>query len=170
MRATIGHGLPFAYFQITGGNAQITHRRHPDRLVQQRRHHRLHRSTATTTSAYAPTGATWTVTRDRITSTLAGKGYFSVAVLPTDVGSATDARRPGHHLRPVRARPRDRHPGLATPTTRRPARSTTTYAFTTTAREGTATRTVVSLYPHQWKSLTGATPIAQTYVVGPRPR
>jgi len=24
MKATIGHGLPFAYFQITGGNAQIT--------------------------------------------------------------------------------------------------------------------------------------------------
>ena len=34
---------------------------------------------------------------------------------------------------------------------------TTTYAFTTTAREGTATQTVVALYPHQWKSLTGAT-------------
>lgn len=40
---------------------------------------------------------------------------------------------------------------------------TTTFAFTTTAREGTATQTVVSLYPHQWKALTGSTPIAQSY-------
>ncbi|WP_254909658.1 glycosyl hydrolase [Micromonospora sp. NBS 11-29] len=40
----------------------------------------------------------------------------------------------------------------------------TTYAFTTTAREGTEKNTVVALYPHQWRSLTGATPITPTYV------
>ena len=41
---------------------------------------------------------------------------------------------------------------------------TSTYAFTTTARQGTATGTVTALYPHQWNSLVGAAPIAPTYV------
>ncbi|WP_406045230.1 glycosyl hydrolase [Micromonospora sp. NBC_00898] len=47
-----------------------------------------------------------------------------------------------------------------------PATSTvrTTYAFTTTPREGTETKTVVSLYPHQWRSLAGGAPITPTYV------
>ena len=39
-----------------------------------------------------------------------------------------------------------------------------TYAFTTEAKEGTETKTVVSLYPHQWKDLAGGSPISQTYV------
>ena len=39
-----------------------------------------------------------------------------------------------------------------------------TYRFVTTPREGTERRTVTALYQHQWKSLTGATPIAQQYV------
>ena len=30
-----------------------------------------------------------------------------------------------------------------------------TYAFTTKASEGSETKTVVSLYPHQWKDLAG---------------
>ena len=34
----------------------------------------------------------------------------------------------------------------------------TTYTFTTTAREGTETSTVVALYPHQWTHLTGGHP------------
>ena len=42
--------------------------------------------------AYAPTGATWTVSGGLVTSTLAGKGYFTVAVLPT-TAAHTDAQR-----------------------------------------------------------------------------
>ena len=74
--------------------------------------------------AYAPTGSTWTVSGTTITSTLAGKGFFSVAVLPTTPQQRPTRDRAGRHLRPVRARPRHRHQGLATATTRRPARST----------------------------------------------
>ncbi len=42
VKATIGHGLPFAYFQVTGGNAQITTDVAADGLAEQRRHDRLH--------------------------------------------------------------------------------------------------------------------------------
>ena len=37
-----------------------------------------------------------------------------------------------------------------------------TYAFTTTAREGSGTGTVMALYPHQWGYLSGGSPLAQT--------
>ena len=41
---------------------------------------------------------------------------------------------------------------------------TTTYSFVTKPWEGTETRTVVALYPHQWETLRGGQPIPQRYV------
>ncbi|KAB1948569.1 hypothetical protein F8271_02230 [Micromonospora sp. ALFpr18c] len=160
MRATIGHGLPFAYFQTTGGNAQISTAGTPEVW-----------STSGATIGfrvnghdyvgYAPSGATWTVASGRITSTLAGRGYFSVALLPP-TSSATERA----DLATTYGRYAHAHvTGTQVSSAYNPATSglTTTYAFTTTAREGTATQTVVSLYPHQWKSLSGSTPITPTY-------
>ncbi|MEV4708370.1 glycosyl hydrolase [Actinoplanes sp. NPDC049316] len=163
MKATIGHGLPFAYFQVTGGNAQIT-------AV----------STPTVWSgsgpwigytvagkdyvAYAPSGASWSVSGNVITSGLAGKGYFSIAALPTTpstgtaekVALATSYGKYAHnHVTGTK---------VSYSYDQAAGRVSTTYSYTTTAREGDGTGTVISLYPHQWRALTGATPIAQTYV------
>ncbi|SBT40418.1 glycosyl hydrolase [Micromonospora auratinigra] len=159
MRATIGHGLPFSYYQITGGNAQITATAAPTVWANSgsmigftvNGHDYV---------AYAPTGAGWTVGGAGISSTLGGKGYFSVAVLPGGAADktalATEYGKYAHaHVT-----------GTTMSYQYDPATSTvrTTYAFTTTPREGTETKTVVSLYPHQWRSLVGATPITPTYV------
>jgi endoglucanase Acf2 len=162
MKATIGHGLPFAYFQITGGSARIT-------------------ATATPTVwsnsgptigftagghdyvAYAPTGATWTVSGLTISSTLAGQTFFSVAALPTTAATsaadraaiaATYGQVAHNHVTGTRV---SYAYNQATSTV------TTTYAFTTTPRQGSGSGTVTALYPHQWNALTGATPISQTY-------
>jgi hypothetical protein len=90
LKATIGHGLPFAYFQATGGNAQITTAATPT----------VWSNSAATIGftaggsdyvAYAPTGATWTVSGSTITSSLAGRNYFSVAVLPATASSTARA-------------------------------------------------------------------------------
>ncbi|MFF0821214.1 glycosyl hydrolase [Micromonospora haikouensis] len=162
LRATIGHGLPFAYFQATGGDAVVNANSTPT----------VWSNSGATIGftvaghdyvAYAPSGASWTVSGGRISSTLAGKGYFSVALLPTTAGStaaertslATTYGRYAHaHVTGTR---------VSYAYDQAASRLTTTYAFTTTPREGTATQTVVSLYPHQWKALTGSTPITQTY-------
>ncbi|MFE9186292.1 glycosyl hydrolase [Micromonospora haikouensis] len=162
LRATIGHGLPFAYFQATGGDAVVNANSTPT----------VWSNSGATIGftvaghdyvAYAPSGASWTVSGGRISSTLAGKGYFSVALLPTTAGStaaertslATTYGRYAHaHVTGTR---------VSYAYDQAASRLTTTYAFTTTPREGTATQTVVSLYPHQWRALTGSTPIAQTY-------
>ncbi|MEV0805784.1 glycosyl hydrolase [Micromonospora sp. NPDC050200] len=167
LRATIGHGLPFTYFRTSGGEALINATGGSPTVWSSsggtigfnvRGHDYV---------AYAPTGASWTVSGGRITSNLAGRDYFSVALLPTT--PSTDAA-----TRAALATSYGRYAHAHVTGTRvsysydqASSRVTTTYAFTTTPREGTATQTVVSLYPHQWKALTGATPIGQSY---PSPR
>ncbi|MEH0845917.1 glycosyl hydrolase [Micromonospora sp. CPCC 205711] len=163
LRATIGHGLPFAYFQTSGGEANINPTGGSPTVWSN--------SGATIGFtvkghdyvAYAPTGASWTVSGGRITSTLAGKGYFSVALLPTTPTTDAAARA---ELAASYGRYAHAHvTGTRVSYSYNTATSTvnTTYAFTTTAREGTATQTVVSLYPHQWKALTGSTPLGASY-------
>ncbi|MEU1843029.1 glycosyl hydrolase [Micromonospora sediminicola] len=159
MRATIGHGLPFSYYTVTGGGAaQLTATATPT----------VWRNSGATIGftvnghdyvAYAPTGATWTVNGAGISSTLAGKGYFSVAVLP---GGADKAALADEYGRYAHAHVTGTRMSYAYDQAAGTVR--TTYAFTTTPREGTETKTVVALYPHQWRSLTGATPITGTYV------
>ncbi|MFC0002562.1 glycosyl hydrolase [Micromonospora siamensis] len=163
MRATIGHGLPFSYFQTSGGDAVINPTGGSATVWSN--------SGATIGFtvkghdyvAYAPTGATWSVANGRISSSLAGKGYFSIALLPTtpttDAASRTE-------LATTYGRYAHAHvTGTRVGYTYDQASSTvnTTYAFTTKAMEGTDTATVVSLYPHQWKALTGSTPLTLTY-------
>ncbi|MEU1807755.1 glycosyl hydrolase [Micromonospora aurantiaca (nom. illeg.)] len=158
MRATIGHGLPFSYYTVSGGTAQLTAAATPT----------VWRNSGATIGftvrghdyvAYAPTGATWTVNGTGISSTLAGKGYFSVAVLPGGGDRAALADTYGRYAHAHVT-------GTRMSYTYDPSAGTvrTTYAFTTTPREGSETKTVVALYPHQWRSLTGATPITPTYV------
>ncbi|MFD0821222.1 glycosyl hydrolase, partial [Micromonospora zhanjiangensis] len=162
MRATIGHGLPFAYFQTTGGDAQIRVTGTPQVWAN------ANSMIGFTVNGhdyvgYAPTGAGWTVSGGRITSTLAGRGYFSVALLPT-TGSTAPADRSA--LAESYGRYAHAHvTGTRLSYAYDPASSTvtTTYAFTVTPREGAVAQTVVSLYPHQWKALTGSTPISQSY-------
>lgn len=158
MRATIGHGLPFSYYTVSGGAAQLTATATPTVWTNSG-------STIGFTVnghdyvAYAPTGATWTVNGAGISSTLAGKGYFSVAVLPGGADRAALATEYGRYAHAhVTGTKMTYAYDPATGTVR------TTYAVTTTPREGTETRSVVALYPHQWRSLTGATPITPTYV------
>ena len=91
LTATIGHGLPMSYYTVSGGSAQLTTDGPPriwssggDRIGFTIRDHDY--------VAYAPTGAGWSVDGGVITSDLAGKSYFTVALLPT-TASSTDGHR-----------------------------------------------------------------------------
>ncbi|GGN30010.1 endoglucanase Acf2 [Actinoplanes campanulatus] len=163
MKATIGHGLPFAYFQITGGNAQITAKSTP--AVWSNSGSRIGYSVAGKDYvAYAPTGATWSVSGTVITSTLAGRGYFSIAVLPTTPATSTTDKIALAGSFGTYAHDHVTGTQVSYAYHQATSRVTTTYAYTTTAREGSGAGTVVGLYPHQWRALTGATPATQTYV------
>ncbi|MEV4534199.1 glycosyl hydrolase [Asanoa sp. NPDC049518] len=163
LRTTIGHGLPFVYAQVTGGNAVLSFPSTPAVWVNSgtrvgftmRGHDYV---------AFAPAGATWTVSGTTITSTLAGRGYLSVALLPT-TSSTPAAERTA--LADSYATYAHRHvTGTTVSWSFNQSTSTVnaTYAFATTAREGSGSGTVVSLYPHQWKNLAAGTPITPTYV------
>ncbi|WP_416902013.1 glycosyl hydrolase [Micromonospora echinospora] len=161
MRATIGHGLPYAYFQTGGGDAVVNVTGGSPTVWSNSGGTIGFTVRGNNYVAYAPTGATWTVSGTRISSNLAGRGYFSVALLPQTSDTATRASLATTYGQYAHAHVT----GTRVSYSYDQASSTvqTTYAFTTTAREGSANRTVVSLYPHHWKSLAGSTPIAQTY-------
>jgi len=80
MEATLGHGLPFVFFRISGGDAVITSEQSPNIWHNQDevlgitidgRHYGI----------FAPTGSTWSGT-STFQSSLNGKDYLSVALLP----------------------------------------------------------------------------------------
>ncbi|SDM60668.1 glycosyl hydrolase [Allokutzneria albata] len=159
LRATIGHGSPFVYAKVTGGDARLSFSAAP--TVWLNSGSRIGFSVdGHDYVAYAPSGATWSSGGTAITSNLAGKGFFSVAVLPGNSDRVALANAYGTyahaHITGTRV---SWNYDQAASTVR------ATYAFTTQALEGSATGTVVSLYPHQWQHLSGGgTPIANTYI------
>ncbi|MFE0463712.1 glycosyl hydrolase [Kitasatospora sp. NPDC058965] len=165
LRATVGEGLPFAYFRTSGGSAQISASGGAALTVWSNSGSTVgYTINGHDYVAYAPTGATWSVSGGVLTSSLAGKDYYSVAVLPTTpqtsaserAGLATSYGRYAY----------DEVTGTTVSYRYDEASSTvtTSYAYTTTAHEGSATGTVAALLPHQWQHLTGATPLPETYV------
>ncbi|MFI7599357.1 glycosyl hydrolase [Actinoplanes sp. NPDC049681] len=163
LKATIGHGLPMSYYQATGGDALLTITGPP--TTWQNSGNRVGFSIGGHDYvAYGPSGSTWTVDGSTIRSSLAGKGYFSVAVLPT-LSSASTADKVA--LADTFGQYAHNHvTGTRVSYTYNQAAGTvnTTYTVTTTAREGSGSGTVIALYPHQWRYLTGASPLDRTYV------
>lgn len=80
MKATFGHGLPFAYFEINGGDAQIT----PNSAITL--WYRMGEVLGITVDGrhygiFAPIGSTWNE-GNFLSSSLAGKNFLSIALLP----------------------------------------------------------------------------------------
>lgn len=82
MRATLGHGLPFVYFEMNGGDAAINFDGSPTvwyntngvlGVTVEGRHY----------GVFAPSGSTWSA-GSHYTSNLNGKNYLSVALLPNN--------------------------------------------------------------------------------------
>ncbi|WP_354644764.1 glycosyl hydrolase [Kitasatospora camelliae] len=167
VRATIGEGLPFAYFQVAGGDAQISVVPGASAAVWSNTGSSIgYTIKGHDYVAYAPAGATWSVNGSAITSSLAGKGYFSIAVLPTTPSTPASERAA---LAATYGQYAHSHVTGSTVAYRYDEASgtvTTDYRFTTVAREGTETGTVAALLPHQWRYLAGGSPLPQTYVSG----
>jgi endoglucanase Acf2 len=155
LSATIGHGLPFAYFEASGGPAVITVAEGATVSVFADTPGSLGLQVAGQAyGLFAPTGARWTrAPGDRlIRSDLRGQaasGVFSVAVLP-DAQPATLARFRRHAFAFVRDTSVSWRYDAAQ------ARLHTTFTVETTARDpanGGELRPLLALYPHLWKNL-----------------
>jgi endoglucanase Acf2 len=139
MEATIGHGLPFAYFRLTGGNAVITFAG----TVWSNQNGTLGITVGDKNyGVFAPSGSTWSGT-GTMTSDLGGKDYLSIAALP-DGKPETLAffRRYAFSFVKKTAVNWQYQESLA--------RMISTFSVETEAKEGTERGTIFSLLRHQW--------------------
>ena len=144
MEATFGHGLPFVFFKVSGGNAVVTpegafttwyNQNGTLGLTIQGRNY----------GVFAPSGSTWTGTGP-LTSTLNGQNYLSIALLP-DNQAATIALFRKHAYAFVTNSTVDWQYDEAA------AMVHTTYAYATQLMESNGTsvnQTMTALYRHQW--------------------
>ncbi|HEY1011394.1 MAG TPA: RICIN domain-containing protein, partial [Herpetosiphonaceae bacterium] len=142
LKATIGHGLPFVYATKTGGNAQLTFNGTPTIWSNSNgtigatingRHHGL----------FAPSGSAWTISGTVLSSNLAGKDYFSVAILPNN-SAATLSDFRNHAFAFIT------NTQVSWNYNQSASNLTTNYNITTAVKEGTENRSLLALYRHQW--------------------
>ena len=143
-RATLGHGLPYVSFRITGGDALVTPEGSASIWYRQGavlgltiggQHY----------GVFAPTGATWTGTAP-LRSTLNGQDYLSVALLPDATPATLETFRQHAYAFVTDSQ-------VSWAYDEATSRVTSTYALTTEAMEtgpGLSDRTLTALYRHQW--------------------
>jgi endoglucanase Acf2 len=159
LEATFGHGLPFVYAHVRGGDARIelaasdasVWSDHGEVMAITVHGHHY--------GLFAPTGASWKRDGAAVVSSLAGKGFFSVAVLP-DASQATLELFRGHAYAFVTGTSVSWHFDPKS------ARVVSTFGLETKLIEegdGRSDVPLVALYPHQWKA-TKAPLLPQAYV------
>ncbi len=99
-------------------------------------------------AVYAPVGSTWTQSGTTYTSTLAGKNYYSIAMLPRDISASTAANyyKQFAYVFPSITTVNWMYDD-ATSTVQ------TTFTVTPDPKEGTGTTVLLGLLPHQWAHL-----------------
>lgn len=150
LEATIGHGLPFAYFKIAGGKASIAcggkawyDKEGTLGVTVAGRHYGI----------FAPTGSAWAGTgaaASPLTSSLSGKDYLSVAVLPDATPETMAFYRKYAFAFVARTR-------VSVDYQESTARLNATWSAETEVKEGTESGTLFALFRHQW--LDAASPL-----------
>ena len=162
LRTTFGHGLPFVYATKTGGNATLTGAAAP--TVWSNTNATIgYTINGHDYAAFAPTGSTWSVSGNTISSSLNGGTFFSVAVLPTAPSSSNADRLAALNAYAPYAHNHVTGTKVSWAYDEASSNMTATYAFTTTARQGSTAGTVYALYPHQRDYLAGATLSSYAY-------
>ncbi len=142
LRATMGHGFPYVYFTKGEGDVWVSFNGTLEILtndggavhVTVNGHHY---------GLFGPSGSVWTQLNDRLSSSLDGKDYFSVAVLP-DGDPATFEEFRAHAYAFVTDTQVSWAYDEATATV------TNTFTVTTDVKEGAEDQPILALYRHQW--------------------
>ena len=111
-------------------------------------------------AVYAPVGSTWVQAGNTFTSTLAGKNYFSAALLPPGTAAQTAANAYKQHAYVFPA-----NTEVSWQYNEATAALQSTYTVTPDVKEGSGTTVLMGLLPHQWDHLsaTSAQPGTTTY-------
>ncbi len=149
LEATAGIGMPFLYFtknttdvvqvSVTSGTVTI----HDELLIVENAKH------GADFAVYAPTGSTWTNNGGVYTSNLNGKNYWSLAFLPPAASNllsvATEYKQYAYVF------PKKTTANYTYNATTGVVR--TTFTIDTDVKEGTNTKFIQGLLPHQWAHL-----------------
>ncbi|MDZ7806256.1 MAG: glycosyl hydrolase [Gracilimonas sp.] len=145
MEATAGHGLPYVFFRINGGNARVTANGSPTIWHDQNevlgitidgKHYGL----------FAPEGSDWTGSSTFETN-LNGKDYFSIALLPDNDLATLEKFRKSAYAFVIGS-------SVEWSYDKTNAELISTYTYETELLEDVnenVDHTLTALYPHQWK-------------------
>ncbi|HWG84344.1 MAG TPA: glycosyl hydrolase, partial [Deinococcales bacterium] len=149
LRATFGHGLPYAFFRVSGGAATLTLGGQPDVL------HRAGGSIALRVNgrpyaAFAPAGSTWR--GSGANRTVEGARFLSVAALPDDTAESFALLAEHAFARPTGSR-------VAWRWDQAGGRVESTFSLATEDMAGEEANppALQALYPHHWARLRGGT-------------
>ncbi|MBN8596451.1 MAG: carbohydrate-binding protein [Planctomycetes bacterium] len=145
LEVTMGHGMPFAYCKVSGGNAKVLFRgaAGPATVFANRGNIIGVTIAGVSYALCAPAGSTWTVNSSGATSSLAGKNYYSVAVLPDASNASLDLAQ-AHAFVFITGSVATWNYNAAT------SSMDSTFTFQTEVKEGTETQPLIALYRHQW--------------------
>ncbi len=142
--ATTGHGLPYTYFDVEGGNVQISSDstfniwHNIDEVVGlsiDGVHYGL----------FAPTGSTWSGS-ETLTSALNNKGFLSIAILPDTTSSTLEYYRTHAYAQVINSEVSWDYDEFSSDVR-------TTFNYETVLRDssdGNSNQTLSALYRHQW--------------------
>ncbi len=144
LRASYGHGCPYVYCQITGGQPTVTFAKPPQIWSGSSKDAVL--GITVNGHFYGLFGAsesTWSgLDGTKFVNQAKGKEYFSVALLPDNKQETLTLFRKHAYSHVTDSRVDRGVDGGSVKTS---------YRFTITPREGSEKETIFALYPHQWK-------------------
>ncbi len=147
LKVTYGHGSPYVYAEYAGGSPKISFGAVPTiwsgnagtavlGITINNRHYAL----------FGPSGSTWSGIGSNVLINQSGtRNYFSLALLPDNNLTTLQKFQQYAYAFVSNSRVNWAYNNST-------AEVTTTYQYTTTAKEGTQTGTIFALYPHQWKN------------------
>jgi endo-1,3(4)-beta-glucanase len=162
LKVTSGIGIPFLYFEkdaddvveikVNSGTATISN----EVLIIE------NASDGQDFVFYAPSGSTWSNSGTTYTSTLNGKDYWSMAMLPQNTsnvsGVAQDFKKYAYVF-PVNT-------STAWSYNESNSKLTTNFTVTTDVKEGTNANMLLGLLPHQWYNTSTNSPVPSAYTYG----
>ena len=161
LSVTSGVGMPFLYFEksdqeevaikINSGNATVS----SNQLIIENASH------GADFVVFAPLGSTWTKNGSLYTSTLNGKNYWSLSMLPqdtTNLQASIDEMEPYAFVFPIDTQ-------VSWSYNESNSKLSSTYTITSEVKEGTNTQFYQGLLPHHWAHLssTSDTPDGPSY-------
>ncbi len=159
LKATSGIGMPFLYFEkdaddiveikVNSGSVSISN----EILIIE------NATSGADFVFYAPSGSTWSQLGNIYTSTLNGKDYWSMAMLPQNTSNVSSVAQDFKKYAYV-------FPSSTSTIwsyNENSSKVTTTFTADTDVKEGTNYNMLLGLLPHQWYNLSSNSPTPNTY-------